>query len=1091
MVVSGGVRTAAVLFTDLADSTAMRSRLGEERAERLRVAHDSVVRGAIEGAGGTVVKTMGDGTMATFLSAAEAIAAAVAVQQGIDRHNRRSGAERLGVRVGVSAGDVSFDGVDCHGLPVIEAQRLESAARPGQILCADLVVSLARGRGEHVFDLVGRLDLKGLGPVSASSVMWEPAAWSAEADLPTVLRQAPALPFSGRAAEVEVLAGAWARCRSGGSSVVLVAGEPGIGKTRLVTEAVADARADGAEVLAGRCDEDVRVPFGPFVGALRWMVEHAADHELPERLGTHPGELVALVPELVERVPGMSPPPRADADTERLRLFQAVCSWLGAGGPNTPTVIVLDDLHWADTGTVLLLRHLVNAAPAGLLILGTYRDTDLSRMHPLGAALADLRQAAHVRRVKLGGLDKVGVRELVEAAGGHELEPSGVAFADLMCDETAGNPLFVGQVLQHLAEGGDLVFRAGRWSSERDLTSIGIPEGVREVIGRRLSRLPPGTEGVLRTAAIIGLEFDLHILSKVADRTDEDVLGLLEQAVTAALVTEVGVDRFRFAHALVRETLHSELTASRRAREHRRVAEVIERRHGDDLDQVAAVLARHWGEACAGGDTTVAVEWATRAGEADLARRAPEEAASWFERALDLLDHHHAAGGVRRHLVSRLAHAQSRALVREAGATANLAARLALDEGDVEAAAAALCLTVRQHFGPGQPPDVEKIALLERTLELVGDGQPDLRGRLLASLASELVFIEDFDRREPIIDELRQLIDNVHDPVQRWQLMRGGTVGASRRWSRRPAMEAIVRSCREVAPLLHDSFEQVDVEEVLWEVSANLGDRDLCDRAISTITRETADDPLRRDLAYLGINACLDGRLDDFERIIDQRVDVLRSAHHPDAFLYWYVNTLPLMRERGTVAALEALIAGWRDFPTPPRSFAAAPLYAAFVRLLAGDRGVSLDGFDLELLPDDSGRSGALAATAEVAAATGQDRLVRDVLPLVAGFEGMHLAGRAVYLGPYDRLAALLRDRLGDHRAADEAFARAVRACQAFRAPAWVARTELDWAESLARRLQPGAAAAHVQAARTAIGELPLTESRNRADQLEARVVRT
>ena len=804
MAMSSGVRTAAVLFTDLASSTVLRSRIGEERAERLRVVHDGVVRRAVEGAGGTVVKSMGDGHMATFSSAADAVAAAVAVQQGIDRHNHRVGSEPLSVRVGVSAGDVAFDGSDCHGLPVIEAQRLEFAARPGQILCAELVVQLARGRGDHVFEPVGPLVLKGLStPVEAREVVWAPSATATEEALPPALRQARSLPFAGREVEHKVLSDAWERCRKGGFAMVLVAGESGIGKTRLILEVAANASVDGAMVLAGRCDEDIRVPLGPFVEALRWMLQHIPTGELRERLGKHPGELVTLVPEIAELLPGVAPSASADAESERFQLFSAVCSWLGSGGTHAPTVLALDDLHWADKGTVQLLRHLASTAPRGLLVLGTYRHTDISRADPLGAALADLRRADPVTRVVLGGLSEAGVRELVEAVGGRPLEAPGVAFADVVRAETAGNPLFVSEVLLHLAESGDIVFREGRWTSERDLAAIGIPEGITDVIGRRLSRLPPETEAVLRTAAIIGVEFEVGVLAAVLDVPEVDVLGLLEQALAAALVAEVCIDRFRFAHALVRETLHDDLTVSRRTREHRRVAEAIELRHVDDLERVSSELARHWGEACAGGDTTPAVEWARRAGEYDLSRRAPDEAARWFARALELLAGS-SADGRRRHLMLRRAYAQMRADDPGAGLTANAAAKMAIEARDIDAAAAALCLSARMGYGAVQLPDEMKIGLLDQVLDLVDQDRPELRGRLLAQLSGELLLVGGVERRDSILAELRQLMDTSTRRLARHEDLppQASSAGRARRIMVEVLEEAGLEELADIAVLL-------------------------------------------------------------------------------------------------------------------------------------------------------------------------------------------------------------------------------------------------------------------------------------------------
>lgn len=906
--------------------------------------------------------------------------------------------------------------------------------------------------------------------------------------LPPMLRTASAMPFCGRESQADALWRGWESCRGGQFSVALVAGEPGVGKTRLVAEVAVDVLADGGSVLAGRCDEEVRVPFSPFVGALQWEVERSSPEDVGGRLGKYPGELVALLPEIADLLPGASPSAPAGADTERYRLFQSVCSWLAGRSARAPTVLVLEDLHWGDTGTVLLLRHLLRTRPPGLLVVGTYRDTDVVGAHPLTAALADLHGSSWVTRIVLGGLAPAAVRDLVERAGG-PVSTHGSAFADRVCEETSGNPLFVGEVLRHLAESGLPVMPDGRLRGEVDLAAIGVSHGIREVIGRRVSRLHTATESLLRTAAVIGHEFDVGLLAAVLDEPEGDVLDLLEQAVTAALVTEVGVDQFRFAHALVRDTLHGELTASRRARAHRHVAQAVERRHGDDLDEVAAVLAVHWGEACAGGDPTAAAAWAERAGEHDLARRAPDEAARWFARALELCDDRLTEPGRRQQLLSRLAHAKSRALDHSAGTTANAAARLALEAGDVVTCAAQLCLPVRLHYGHGQAPDEDRIDLLEASLARLEDGAVHLRGQLLAGLASELTFTGDAARRDPIVGELRRLIDASDDPVDRWELMRRGTVGACRRWSDRAAMERVLRDCHAAEPHLPDGFDRVDVQEVLWEVNASVGDRDGCDRALAAIARETAEDRLSRHLAYFGVTAYLDGRLSDFQQIIDQRVEVMLSAQHPEAFLYWFVNNLELRRELGSVAELPALVAGWSDTPRQTIPSVASRISGAFLHFLAGDRqSLSLVGLDPEEISDDGGRGAMLPWVAEVAVAVGDDRLVEQVLDLVEPFHGMHLVTRACYWGSYDRLSALLGDRLGDHELVDAAFARAVHATESFRTPVWVARTELDWAESLSRRGLRDAAAVHVQAARAAIGDLPLTDSRNRADQLDARL---
>jgi class 3 adenylate cyclase len=595
------IDTATVLFTDLVGSTALRSRIGEEAADALRVTHDRLVGDAIAGSRGVVVKHTGDGMMATFPAAVDAVAAGIAIQQAVDGHNRRGAEERFEVRVGISVGDVTFTTDDCFGLPVIEAQRLEAAAEGGQILCAEIVRHLARGRGGYEFASIGDLDLKGIpDPVPAVEVRWEPVvqiAMPRETPLPPVLARPPGFDLAGRKAEFDTLLDAWKDSAAGRRRVVLLSGEPGIGKTRLATETALVARHQGGLVLAGRCDEELELSFQPFAEALRFQLE--LGDEVPVGwLGPLASELTRLVPDVTDRVPGLAPRTSGDPDAERMRLFEAVTGWLRTTAASVPVLLVLDDLHWADRPTLLLLRHLVHeTAHDAVCIIGTYRSTDLDRTHPLAAMLADLRRDESTTRVALDGLTTDGVAELLERAAGHDLDPAGVALAEALSSETAGNPFFVGEIVRHLVESGALVVRDGRWTSDLTLDAVGLPEGVREVVGRRISHLDDESQRLLSVAAVIGHEFSLPVLATVSGIDEDRALDLLDQVRASSLIDEIGLDRYRFSHALVRATLLDELTTTRRVRTHRKIAETIEAQHARDLDGVVTELAYHYGEA--------------------------------------------------------------------------------------------------------------------------------------------------------------------------------------------------------------------------------------------------------------------------------------------------------------------------------------------------------------------------------------------------------------------------------------------------------------------------------------------------------------
>lgn len=627
--------TATVLFTDLVGSTEMWAQLGEEGADELRRRHDEALARAVEAHGGTVVKGLGDGVMATFPGAADGVAAAVAVQQAVDRLSRRAEAE-LAVRIGISAGDVTFEDGDCFGEPVVEASRLCESARGGQILCSEVVQTLTRGRGGHAFAPIGTLELKGLPePVPACEVRWAPLP-PAVLPLPATLTGRAPFPFVGRREDRQVIERAWKRAEAGERVTVLLAGEPGVGKTRLAAEVAAGVRDDAGMVLAGRCDEEIGVPYQPFVEALRYFVDHCPADDLRVRLGRFGGDLARLLPDLPERVPELPGPLRSDEDTERYRLFDSVAGWLAAASGEQPVLLVLDDLHWAAKPTLLLLRHLVRSPdPMRVLVLGAYRDTDLDRSHPLAEMLADLRREASVERVSLGGLSLDEVRAFLVAAAGHELEEDARDLAAALHAETEGNPFFLEEVLAHLTETGAIYQREGRWTTDREsIEELGIPEGVREVVGRRLSRLSEGCNRVLGQAAVLGPEFDVRSVAAMTGN-GEGVVEALEEAQGAGLLTEMAGASpvYAFTHALVRQTLLEELSLARRQQYHLKAAGALE-----GIGARPASVATHYRQAGAAADPERVVAASLAAAEEARLQLAWEEAGAHWEAALDVLD---------------------------------------------------------------------------------------------------------------------------------------------------------------------------------------------------------------------------------------------------------------------------------------------------------------------------------------------------------------------------------------------------------------------------------------------------------------------
>ncbi|MGH9005935.1 MAG: ATP-binding protein, partial [Acidimicrobiia bacterium] len=291
---------------------------------------------------------------------------------------------------------------------------------------------------------------------------------------------------------------------------------------------------------------------------------------------------------------------------------------------------------------ILLLRHVLQAPePARLAVVVTYRDTDIGRGHPLTGFLADLRRQGQGDRLSLAGLDREGVGAFIEAAAGHALGGGeGDEYIRTVWEETEGNPFFVAELIRHLTETEAIEQRDGRWVLTRPVEELGIPEGVRDVVGRRLARLPEGAERVLGLAAVSGLEFETAVLGAAGDLDEDDLHSALEAAASARLVVELpGGVRYRFAHALVRATLYEEISGPRRVTLHRRLAQAIETVHRHRLDDYLPALAHHWARASAPtADVDQAVDYVTRAGDRAVAQLAHDEAAVYYGQALELLD---------------------------------------------------------------------------------------------------------------------------------------------------------------------------------------------------------------------------------------------------------------------------------------------------------------------------------------------------------------------------------------------------------------------------------------------------------------------
>ncbi|MCU1491966.1 MAG: hypothetical protein JWM85_3371, partial [Acidimicrobiaceae bacterium] len=490
---------------------------------------------------------------------------------------------------------------------------------------------------------------------------------------------------------------------------------------------------------------------------------------LMDRLGRYGSELARLLPELGDLLPTLPRPLRSDPETERFRLLDAVAACLAAVSAQQPVLLVLDDLQWAAKPTLLLLRHVLRSSePMRLLVVATYRDTEVGRTHPLSELLADLRQVESVERVSLRGLDQPAVAAFLEQAAGHELGEEKHELARVIQRETEGNAFFMREVVRHLIETGGLVRNEGRWMMCRPIAEIGIPDGVRDVVGRRLSRLSATANQALSVAAVAGEEFELAVVERAGGLDEETLLSALDEAVTARLVSEVAgpMLRSRFAHSLVRATLYEELTGARQAVLHRRVAEAIESLHTGRLDDYLPALAHHFARATAPrADAAKAVVYAQRAGDRALTQLAHDEAAGYYQQAFHLLE---LAEGPpddsqRMHLLISLGEAQRRASQPAYRETLLTAAAMAKSQNDPETLARAALANNRGFFSRSPWIDRDLVAVLESALTVAKPGDSPTRARLLANLAGELAFSDDHERRHEAATEALAVARRVGD----------------------------------------------------------------------------------------------------------------------------------------------------------------------------------------------------------------------------------------------------------------------------------------------------------------------------------------
>ncbi len=1037
------------------------------RADELRDEYFALLRGAIDVSAGKEFKNTGDGLFVAFSSASAAVSCAVLTQQLFE--GRYRGAEQqLHVRMGLGTGESTIKDGDYFGMPSIEAARLCDKAPADGILVSPMT-RMAAGRVKGArFESVGELELKGIPePMEAFSVLWEPldpersgvevSRWP----LPEALRTVPRVAYVGRVTERRQLEHARNEARSGARQVVLLSGEPGIGKTRLASYAALGANVDGFAVCWGACSEDLAAPYEPWIAVCSQLVEHAPDSVLAAYVGRFGGEIGRLSRNLAHRVANPPGPQSSDPETERFLLFQAVTELLRAVAGGVPLCVVLDDFHWADGQSVALLKHVARTVEQGsLVLLVSYRDSELTKDHQLSGVLADLRRIEGVERIAVPGLGADEVAELLSAAAGHELDADALALAGELATETGGNPFFVGEILRSLIESGAITFDegAGRWSV--DMAAVAsLPESVREVIERRIDRLGEGGREVLRVAAVIGRSFDVHLLSGLVEMPEGRLLDELEAAVSATLLRESAdhVGRFTFEHALINHTLYQGLGGTRRARLHHRVALALEALYGTDADERLADLALHWRLATVSVDTTKAAGYSIRAGRRALDSLAPSEAGKLFSDALELLG----AGDTVDRCEALIGLGEAQRLTGDATHRETLldASRIAAELEDGERAARAALANNRGLPSAFGQVDEERVAAIESALEL--DDDPDRRARLFSLQALELLYEHDHRHRRELAEQALALAREIGNPRTTARVLNDYVYVF---WApdglelRRGHLKEL-RASAEAAGDPALEFRAAAAERNAMVEAGQLQRAENATERMAAIAERLGEATFRWRVAFSArvCGSLLRGDLAEAELYAEQALQIGSQAGEPDAVMIYgaQISFVRILQGRATeiVGLMEQgvqanpLIPAWRAALARTLCWVGRGDEAtAIVAKAAADR--------FEHVPWDQTRMIALAPYAEAAAHAGVTDAAEILYELIDPWADQIVCNGAVTYGHASMYLGLLAAALGRDEKSDEHFARACEIQEQGRMLVWAAHAHLGWAEALARRGQ-------------------------------------
>ncbi|HSS70102.1 MAG TPA: AAA family ATPase [Casimicrobiaceae bacterium] len=662
--------TVTFLFTDIEGSTQLIQRHPDAIKSAL-ARHHQLLHSVIELHHGRVFHVIGDGLFSAFANADDALGAALNAQRAL-QHQDWGELGEVRVRMGLHTGAAEArDGEYLSSLTLVRAQRVSAAGHGGQTLLSAAAAETVGARlpeGTTLRDL-GAHKLRGLGDAEgiyqlvASDLPSEFPPLRVEdagASSATPLHQLVRGRLIDRAAEALQLKQHWERAQQARGHLVLLSGEPGVGKTRLAQELISRAQESGATILRGGCYEyEATTPYLPMVEAFREWAQWRNADQLRAALGATATEIAKLAPEIEAKLGPLAPNAALSPGEERLRLFDNAARFLRSLAATRGLLLFVDDLHWADQGTLSLLHYVLRYLRNDrVLVLGAYRELELDRAHPLAAALVDWNRERLATRVMLGRLSREDSNALIATLFGQESVSED--FAAALYRETEGNPFFIEEVVKSLIEQGQ-IYREGEQWQRKEVHELAIPQSVKEAIGRRLTRLDDKVIETLRTAAAIGKSFAFGELASVAAADEDSLLDALDEASAAQLIranigsagsAPRGDESFVFTHDKIREVLYEELNPIRRRRLHQRIAEALEKLYAGPAttggeaagtDQHAQDLAYHFTQA---GDLERSLTWSRRAARNAVMVFAHDEALKFLEHARESAEVLHRPGEV-------------------------------------------------------------------------------------------------------------------------------------------------------------------------------------------------------------------------------------------------------------------------------------------------------------------------------------------------------------------------------------------------------------------------------------------------------------